>query len=119
MNRIIFAFALLLSAAASAAPSATARQEIEQLFNALETSNCEFFRNGDWYEAKKASKHLRRKYDYLLEKNLISTTESFIEGAASKSSSSGKAYQVRCKPAPAMASKDWFLQRLSQLRSSK
>jgi hypothetical protein len=119
MKRIIFACSLLLSGTAFAAPSATTTQEIEKLFNALETSNCEFFRNGDWHVAKKASKHLRRKYEYMLKKDLVTSTESFIDGAASKSSSSGTAYQVRCKPAAAVASKDWFLQRLNTLRAEK
>ena len=41
-----------------AAPDEMARIEIDYLLTRLESSGCEFFRNGRWYEAARARKHL-------------------------------------------------------------
>ena len=111
-------FALLIASAASAqAPSPATAREVGQLFTALRESNCEFSRNGTWYNAQKASEHLQRKYDYLLKKKLVTSTESFIELAATKSSMSGKAYQVRCGMTAPVSSQSWFTNKLTGLRS--
>ena len=98
-------------------PSAKTTQEVGQLFAALKQSNCEFFRNGSWYNAEKASDHLQRKYDYLLKKRLVTTTESFIDLAATKSSISGKPYQVRCGKTAPISSNSWFKRQLNAVRS--
>ena len=90
--------------------------EIDQLFRALETSGCTFSRNGTWYSAEEASKHLHRKYDYLQDKGQAKTAESFIELAASKSSMSGKPYLVRCGSSAPVESRSWFLRKLAQIR---
>ena len=108
---------LLAGGAVAQTPSAKTTQEVGQLFAALKQSNCEFSRNGSWYNAQKASEHLQRKYDYLLKKRLVTTTESFIELAATKSSISGKAYQVRCGKAAPVPSSSWFTSQLNALRS--
>ena len=94
----------------------TTSSEINQLFKALETSGCEFNRNGSWYNGQKASEHLHRKYEYLLKKGMVTSTESFIDLAASKSSMSGKAYMVRCGKSAPVQSKSWFLSKLVELR---
>ena len=98
-------------------PSAKTTQEVGQLFAALKQSNCEFSRNGSWYNAEKASEHLQRKYDYLLKKRLVTTTESFIDLAATKSSISGKPYQVRCGKTAPVSSSSWFKSQLNAVRS--
>ena len=109
--------ALLLAALLSLpALAQTTSSEISQLFKALETSGCEFNRNGSWYSSQKASEHLHRKYDYLLKKGLATSPESFIDLAASKSSMSGKAYLVRCGKSAPVQSKAWFLNKLAELR---
>ena len=116
----IKALGLLLVFAGSAiaqTPSAKTSQEVGQLFAALKQSNCEFSRNGSWYNAEKASEHLQRKYDYLLKKRLVTTTESFIELAATKSSMSGKPYQVRCGKTAPISSSSWFKSQLNAVRS--
>ena len=95
--RILITTLLIVSRLALAeSPSPATNREIDQLFAALQGSGCEFSRNGSWYDAQKATEHLHRKYDYLLKKGLVTTTESFIERAASESSLSGKPYHVRC-----------------------
>ena len=116
----IKALGLLLVFAGSAiaqTPSAKTSQEVGQLFAALKQSNCEFFRNGSWYNAEKASDHLQRKYDYLLKKRFVTTTESFIDLAATKSSISGKPYQVRCGKTAPVSSSSWFKSQLNAVRS--
>jgi len=109
---------LTLSAAVQAAPSAQAQREIQGLMDALSASSCEFQRNGTWHGRDEARKHLQRKYDYLLKKKLVDTAEQFIERAASKSSISGRAYQVRCPGQPAQPAAAWFKAKLDALRGS-
>lgn len=111
----------LLSVGHASAQSlpANASREISQLFTALETSGCQFSRNGSWYDAAQASAHLHRKYDYLLEKGQLTSAETFIALAASKSSLSGQPYQVRCGQSPVVSSQSWFMARLRALRARR
>jgi hypothetical protein len=112
-----FAVATLLGACtALAAPSPAAREEIEYLLAQLAASPCEFQRNGKWYSAADAAKHIRRKYDYLLEKDLVDTTEQFIERAGSESSRSGKPYLVRCAGGAPVQSSAWLTEELQRYR---
>jgi hypothetical protein len=116
--KIIAAILLLLASGTAIAqtPSHATNREIVQLFAALESSKCEFYRNGSWHNAQRASAHLHQKYSYLLKKGLVTSTESFIDLAASKSSMSGKPYLVRCGAAQPITSKLWFTNRLKELR---
>jgi hypothetical protein len=118
MKFMVAIFLLLASGIAFAqSPLPATIREINQLFVALENSKCEFNRNGSWYNAQKATEHLRRKYDYLLQKGLVTSTESFIDLAATKSSLSGKPYLVRCGNAQPIPSKSWFTGKLKELRA--
>ncbi|GAA5072217.1 DUF5329 domain-containing protein [Lysobacter panacisoli] len=108
--------ALVVVGLAQAAPPAKAQREIEQLIVALGTSGCEFQRNGRWYPADEAQAHLRRKYDYLVKRDLVASAEQFIEGAGTRSSMSGKAYAVRCPGKSPMSSAAWLGARLSAIR---
>jgi len=118
MKPVILLLSLLLSSTAFAqsVPANTTR-EVGELFTALEHSGCEFFRNGSWYDAQKASAHLHQKYDYLNNRGKITTTESFIELAATKSSMSGEAYMVRCGAGTPVESRVWFTKELKGLRA--
>lgn len=115
--KAMFAVILLLATPAMlpAAPSPEAKVEIAGLMDSLARSGCEFQRNGDWYDAAQARAHLQRKYEYLLKKGMVDTSEQFIQRAASKSSLSGRAYRVRCagKEQDAAA---WFDVQLRGLR---
>ncbi len=111
------AFPCVPSFAQATPPSVDA--EIAGLFEALEQSGCRFARNGQWYDAARASKHLERKLDYLRGKGSIESTEAFIELAATGSSRSGKPYLVRCGEADAEPSRAWFLRQLQALRSRR
>ena len=106
----------LFGIASAQTPATATSREITSLFTTLQASGCEFNRNGSWYNATKASEHLKRKYDYLVKKNLVDSTESFIARAATESSMSGKAYQVRCPGKAAVDSKAWFQDQLLNYR---
>lgn len=84
--------ALVWTAAASAAPLPPAQFEISFLLGYVEGSGCTFYRNGTAYDSKAAQAHLRAKYQYLATRNLIATTEDFIEKAATTSSFTGQPY---------------------------
>ena len=99
-----------------AAPHDPAAREIEQLIAGLGASGCDFQRNGSWYPPKKAEAHLRRKYEWLHERNMAATAEQFIERAGTKSSVSGRAYSVRCPGKPVLDSAAWLRARLLEIR---
>lgn len=94
------------------------RTEIDAVLSKLQTSGCQFNRNGAWYSGSEAKDHLLRKLDYFEGKGTVQNTEQFIELAASKSSSSGKPYQVRCGNESAMESQQWLSRQLISIRSA-
>lgn len=76
--------------------TAQANQEIKGLLDFVEHSECKFVRNGSAYGGPQARAHLERKLNYLEGKNMVSSAEDFIDLAATKSSMTGTAYEVRC-----------------------
>ncbi|MEG3789165.1 DUF5329 domain-containing protein [Lysobacter sp. CCNWLW3] len=107
----------LAAAPVPAAPPPQAEREIEQLIATLARSGCQFQRNGSWYDAAQAQAHLRKKYAYLRKRDMVASAEQFIERAASESSMSGRAYQIRCGSAAAMPSAAWLRARLNDIRA--
>lgn len=105
-----------MGAASQAAPPPRAAGEIEGLIAALGASGCQFQRNGRWYAAAEAQSHLRRKYDWLVKRDLVASAEQFIERAGSGSSLSGQAYRVRCQGQPMLSSAAWLTAKLAELR---
>jgi hypothetical protein len=104
--------------AARADPPVIVQNEVSFLLGYMTGSACEFNRNGDWYNARKAAAHMRDKYKYLNDRNQISTTEQFIDKAASVSSLSGKPYQIRCNGAATVDSHRWLSEKLAELRAN-
>jgi hypothetical protein len=96
-----------------------ARAEVDALMARLQTSGCEFNRNGSWYSGAEAKAHLLNKLDYLEGKGLAQSTEQFIERAATSSSMSGAAYQVRCPGRPVQPSAQWLTAELQALRAPR
>jgi len=96
--------------------SQVAQGEIAYLLSHMEQSGCEFKRNGSWYNATDASAHVRKKYQYLVRKEMLTSAEDFIVGAASQSSISKLPYQVRCPGQPVVESGPWFNSALQQHR---
>jgi hypothetical protein len=111
-------FAFLFSCAMSSAADmdTQTRTEIAHLFDQMQQSNCEFARNGSWYSADEAVQHIDKKYQYLLERTAIQSTESFIYKAASRSSISGQPYRVKCGTSAPVESAQWFRMRLQVFR---
>ncbi|MBI2801072.1 MAG: DUF5329 domain-containing protein [Gammaproteobacteria bacterium] len=107
---------LALAPMAHAAPSAAVETEIKYLIGFIETSGCEFYRNGNWYDSLRAADHLRYKYKMLAASDRISTTEDFIEKAATKSSLSGEPYEVRCSGREPITSTQWLYESLAHYR---
>jgi len=107
---------LLLSAQAFAATPAATRTEVTHLMAAVEQSGCKFSRNGSWYSGAEARKHLQKKFDYLDKKDMLTTTESFIEKGASTSSMSGKPYEMQCPGTKQVTSAEWLTVELKRYR---
>ncbi len=95
-----------------------AHAEIGQLLTAIETSNCQFFRNGSWYDAARAAAHLRDKYRLLAARKPAATADEFIDEAATRSSTTGEEYLIRCPGDTARKSADWLKARLSAFRAA-
>lgn len=85
---------LASSLPALAAPSPQASQEIGRLLSFVEDSGCTFIRNGSEYPAAEARAHLQKKLDYLERKDLVASSEDFIERAATRAASAASSYQV-------------------------
>ena len=109
--------ALMLLPVARAAPPAMAQTEINHLLEFVDSSGCEFYRNGSWYDAKRAQAHLRSKYQWLVARDQINTVEDFIEKAATSSSLSGRPYEVRCGGGEAVPSNRWLRDELTRYRT--
>jgi hypothetical protein len=107
----------LLVPAAHAEPPQSVQVEVSFLLGFIEGSGCDFYRNFFWHDSKAAQAHLRVKYKWLAARNLINTTEDFIERAATESSISGQAYQVRCSGSAVVSSKQWLQDELVRLRT--
>lgn len=112
---------ILLLWSGLAIPSPTpdnVRQEIDALLVRLQDSGCQFNRNGSWYSGSRARDHLLRKLDYIERATTIESTEQFIELAATQSSRSGKAYEVRCGSDAPVKSSVWLTRQLAIIRGS-
>lgn len=113
-------FPCVAACAAFAAPlPAPARADVDALLNRLQTSGCEFNRNGTWYAGAEARAHLLKKLDYLEGKDMVATAEQFIERGASSSSMSGKPYLVRCAGKAPVESAAWLKAELQQVRAGR
>lgn len=110
-----------LSGAACAAPLPQPQTETEvtHLLEFVQASPCQFNRNDTWYSGKDARLHLEMKYDSLASRGSISKAEDFIDKAASKSSLSGRNYQIRCQDGKTISSAQWLSEELRRYRIDK
>jgi Family of unknown function (DUF5329) len=107
----------LLASSARADTPANVQREVDFLIGDIGMSGCEFYRNGSWHDSHEAQAHLRDKYTYLSARNMVNTTEDFIEKAGTESSLSGQAYAVRCNGNPAVTSNQWLHDELARYRT--
>ena len=112
----IIAISLMRTAGAEP-PAPDVQREVEFLLDAIGSSGCEFYRNGAWHDAKAAQAHVGDKYEYLLGRDAIKTTEDFIEKAATRSSLSGEPYRIRCDGSPEEPTDRWLHAELARFRS--
>lgn len=112
------ASALCACAALAAEMTPAVQKEIAQLLDRIEASNCSFGRNGSWHPPTEARKHLQMKVDYMVKRNMLGSTEEFISKAATASSVSGQAYQIRCGDGAPMASATWLTAELKRIRTT-
>ena len=119
MRQLLATLALIaaVSPAWPAEPDEVARAEIAHLLKHLESSGCQFQRNGSWYAPARATSHLNQKYEYLLKKGRVTSAETFIELAATESSASGQPYSVKCGDAAAVPSAAWLREELAKYRA--
>ena len=111
---IPFSTILALGIACYPCPSHAGMQsEIDHLFRTIETSGCTFNRNGNIYDGQEAGEHIRKKYAHA--KRRIKSTEDFIRYAATKSSMSGRPYQVTCDGIE-MPTAEWLTEELVRFR---
>lgn len=115
-NHILSALLVAVLWPTLAQATSTAEHEIQHLFGFISQSDCTFIRNNSEYPAPEARDHMQNKYAYA--KGWVDNTEQFIERIASKSSISGKRYQVRCG-GQLFYSDDWLKQELVRYRASK
>ena len=78
-------------------------------------SECKFVRNGSEYSGPRARAHLEQKLNHLEGRNMVNSAEDFIDLAATKSSMSGRAYEVRCSGGVEPAS-TWLKRELQRQR---
>lgn len=82
------------------------------------SSGCEFGRGSTWHTGADARVHLERKLGYLSARGMVASAEDFIAMAATRSSMTGEAYAIRCKPNPAQPSATWMEAELKALRAA-
>jgi hypothetical protein len=114
MIRVLVLMILLTGPIAAALADTAADTEIRGLIQAVAESGCEFNRNGSVHSAEAAAEHLELKYSR--GKRYAHSAEAFIERLASKSSWSGKPYQMVCDGEEQPAG-DWLTATLEEFRN--
>lgn len=109
---------VLMPALCLAQLSPASRKEIDGLLRAVGTSGCEFMRGGSSYSAAQAQEHLNQKYEYLVMRDLLASTEEFIDKAATRSSMTGEPYAMRCAAAAPQRCDEWMMARLRSMRQA-
>ena len=116
MTRVLLSLVLIAGFIARVHAEADADTEIRALIQAVAESECEFNRNGSLYSAETAAEHLELKY--ARGKRYADSAEAFIERLASKSSWSGKPYQMICD-GQTQPTGDWLTATLEDIRTTE
>ncbi len=112
---LVFCVLFFVSLCAQADVPVSPTHEIDHLLMFVEKSPCMLERNGIKYSGRDAAAHIKKKYRYF--RNKIKTSEAFIEYSASKSTISGKYYEVHCPGLPRVKTQTWLLDELARYRS--
>jgi hypothetical protein len=96
----------------------TETKKIESLIEAVEQmEGATFIRNGTEHDTKEAAAHLRRKWKAAGDK--VKTAEEFVEHLASKSSTTGKPYEIRLSDGKVVGAGPYLRKRLQDLEKSR
>lgn len=115
-RRFLRAFlALILLAIPGSAHARDAKEDVRigHLISSVEKlEGAAFIRNGTEYDPKSAAAHLRMKLGKAGDR--VKTATDFIDGIASKSSVTGKPYQIRKKDGSVTDARPYFYTRLRE-----
>ena len=90
------------------------KKKIEFLLHEIEQlKGAKFWRNGSSYSPKQAADHLRMKWGSKAGSR-VKTVRDFIEGIASKSSMSGKPYEIEFENGTRMKANDFLYKKLKE-----
>jgi hypothetical protein len=101
----------------STAAYADTQKEIAHLLDFVANTSCKYERNGTIYGGIEAQGHIKRKYQYFIDK--IKSAEDFIKYSATQSTMSGRKYKILCANMPVQNSADWLLDELKKFRQSQ
>ena len=113
MSRLLVVFIVAVLLGTSALAARTEQARIDALLAAIESSGCQFERNGTVYSASHGAAHLRTKLKNAGDR--VQTASQFIEHIGASSSKSGRAYRVLCAGEPAQPSRQWLEKKLAEL----
>ena len=115
MTRLLLSVILIAGSIAAVNADTDPEAEIRSLIQAVAESGCKFNRNGSLHSAEAAAEHLELKYSR--GKRSADSAEAFIDRLASKSSWTGKPYQMICGEQTHPAG-DWLTATLQEMRLS-
>jgi Family of unknown function (DUF5329) len=117
ISALLLMLSLLTPLSYAAPTTAPVRVEIDALLARLQSSECKFYRNGQWFSAARAKRHLLSKLENAEDVTTLDNTEEFIALVATKSSASGRPYQVRCADGAVRSSAEWLNAELAAMRA--
>lgn len=116
MQKLTIAAVFTLVSSVCIADVSTAQKvEVAHLLQFVKDSACIVNRNGSEHDGASAAKHMKKKYKHF--EDDIQSTEDFIRLSATKSTMSGKYYQVKCPGKQTVKTQDWLLAELKTLRT--
>ncbi len=113
----IIKFLVVLLVILSNAAYADTQKEIAHLLDFVANTACKYERNGILYGGIEAQGHIKKKYQYSI--NKINSAEDFIKYSATRSTISGKKYTILCADMPVQNSADWMLEERKKFRQSQ
>lgn len=111
---VIFVFLSAAAGMADELESEGLERTIDFLLQHVAQSNLIFIRNGQMHSPERAEAHMRRKYEYF--KDDIQSPEDFIRLCASKSTTTGRPYQVKLPDGRLLRTDRWMRSVLSRYR---
>lgn len=115
---LLLVLAAATAGAQGAEPIVRLDSEIGYLVVAIQRSGCRFSRNGLEYDAAAAAEHLREKYAFVARGKPLGDTETVIERVATRSSITGRPYEVRCPGQDPVPLASWLRAALVRARAS-